>query len=102
MDRIMTTQKKAILRVCACCEWIFKEDEDSKKNGGCPKCGFAHYGARFVFGDKCYEYQYTQYPWLKRKLADFELELRKEIDNTNKIKKPETISLGNFLPVSRD
>lgn len=70
-------QQTAILRVCASCEWIFRNDDF------CPKCGFAHYGARFVYGDKCYRYEKTQKPWLDRMLSNYEMKLRKQIPLTS-------------------
>lgn len=66
-------QKLANLRACASCEWIFSMADD------CPKCGFAHYGARFVYGDKAYRYAKTQEPWMRKKLSRYEAELRREI-----------------------
>lgn len=66
-------QRHAKLRVCASCEWIFKS-EDS-----CPKCGFAHYGARFVYGNSCYRFAITQQPWIDRKVAYYVDQLRDEI-----------------------
>lgn len=59
-------QKDAKLRVCASCEWIFT-DKRHPKTDGCPKCGFAHYGARYVYGDKAYRYAITQGPWFEQK-----------------------------------
>ena len=70
-------QQNARLRVCASCEWIFKDFES------CPKCEFAHYGARFVYGNKCYKYAKTQQPWLKKKIAKYMYKLSKEIENAN-------------------
>ena len=81
-------QKDAPLRVCASCEWIFLLTETI---GCCPKCGFAHYGARFVYGDKCYRYAKTQEPWLKRKLDQHYFELLKEI--------PEASTYANYKKV---
>lgn len=69
----MTTQRTAALRVCASCEWIFKG------HASCPKCGFAHYGARFVYGDRCYKYAVTQQPWMDKKVADYLYKLMKEV-----------------------
>ena len=63
--------KTAKLRVCASCEWIFK----GGKYTSCPKCGFAHYGARYVYGDVCYRFAKTQQPWIDRKVADYITEL---------------------------
>ena len=73
----MTTQLTAKLRACASCEWIFKE------SGPCPKCGFAHYGARFVYGDRAYRYAKTQQPWIDRKGAEYILKLQKHIRSVN-------------------
>jgi len=69
----MTTQKTARLRVCMSCEWVFKD------HLLCPKCNFAHYGARFVYGDKCYRYAITQQPWLDKKVERYISKLQKEI-----------------------
>ena len=77
-------QKDANLRVCASCEWVFLRTESSS----CPKCGFAHYGARFVYGDKAYRYAKTQEPWIKRKLEKYYFELLAELPkaSNNKFK----------------
>lgn len=72
----MTTQKTAKLRVCASCEWIFKGV------GECPKCQFGSYGARFVYGDKCYRYHKNQKPWMDNKLFKYKMELIREINNS--------------------
>lgn len=69
---------KAKLRVCASCEWIFRLDEETTQNG-CPKCQFGHYGARYVYGDKAYQYAVTQKPWFDKKVMDFKLVLWDEI-----------------------
>lgn len=66
-------QRHARLRVCASCEWIFKDHKS------CPKCGFAHYGARFVYGDKCYKFAITQQPWIDQKIANYTLDLIEEV-----------------------
>jgi hypothetical protein len=68
----MPNQRTAKLRVCARCEWIYKTTTISE----CAACGFASYGARWVFGDKAYRYAKTQKPWkdVKRRLFEFELE----------------------------
>ena len=66
---------KAKLRVCASCEWIYKEDSD------CPKCGFASYSARYVYGKRAYRFAKTQEPWKQRKLAEYKLKLNEEIEN---------------------
>jgi len=67
---------KAKLRVCSCCEWIFKD------SGNCPKCGFGHYGARRVYGDKCYQLAVTQERWLDKKLWAYRNKLLKEIEES--------------------
>jgi predicted RNA-binding Zn-ribbon protein involved in translation (DUF1610 family) len=67
--------KTASLRVCASCEWIFKFTEHI----ACPKCGFGHYGARYVYGRKCYQYAKTQKPWLEKKLSQYRARLVDEI-----------------------
>ena len=61
----MITQKTATLRVCGSCEWIFRGKIS------CPRCSFGSYGARFVYGDKCYKYEYTQEPYLNNKLTRY-------------------------------
>jgi hypothetical protein len=76
--------RPAKLRVCASCEWIFKESVNIKS---CPKCGFAHYSAFYVFGKKCYRYAITQKPWMEKKLDTYRLDLLSEIDKTNPIRK---------------
>lgn len=76
-NHAITRQKKAKLRVCASCQWIF-EGADA-----CPKCDFGHYGARFVFGNKAYRYAETQQPWFEQKMADYANSLRKEITDSN-------------------
>lgn len=66
-------QQRAELRCCASCKWIFKGLRD------CPKCGFASYGVRFVYGDKAYKYAKTQRPWADRKMAEYSIQLDREI-----------------------
>ncbi len=75
----MTTSIQAELRTCASCEWIFKMNETCRS---CPKCGFAHYGARQVYGNKAYGYSKTQKPWVDRKAADYALKLLDEVRKT--------------------
>jgi len=87
----MSTQKTAKLRVCASCEWIF----DSK--GSCPLCGFASYGARSVYGDKAYQYKYTQKPWRDKQLANKAVKLDKTIREKNQFKKEAKIF--NFFKI---
>lgn len=67
-------KKLANLRVCASCEWIFKLSEYQ----ACPKCGFAHYGAYYVYGAKCYKFAKTQEPWLNKKVEKYKYELWRE------------------------
>ena len=57
---------RAKLMVCASCEWIFKSDEPvtgappTLNYKGCPKCGWGHYTAHYVYGKKAYRYAKTQ------------------------------------------
>lgn len=71
-------QKYAKLRVCGSCEWIFR-NERHHETGGCPKCGWAHYGARFVYGGKAYGYAKSQKPWFDKKIAEYSSRLQHEI-----------------------
>lgn len=71
----MNKQKTANLRVCASCEWVYRFTQSRE----CPKCGFASYGARWVYGNKCYRYEKTQELWLEKKLTKYEMQLRQEI-----------------------
>lgn len=74
-----SAQQRAKLRCCASCEWVYKGP------GDCPQCGFASYGARYVFGDKAYRYQYTQEPWKRRALIQRESELLRIIRAANAV-----------------
>jgi hypothetical protein len=67
-------QRHAKLRVCASCEWIFRNSTS------CPKCGFAHYGARHVYGNKCYNFEKTQVPWINRKVDNYICELQEQVN----------------------
>jgi len=69
-------QSDAKLRVCASCEWVFKLGNAD----GCPKCGFAHYGARYVYGNKAYRYAVTQQAWFDKKMSDYAHKLWQEIE----------------------
>jgi len=71
----MSPQQRAKLRVCASCEWIYES------SGGCPKCDFVSYGARYVYGDKAYTYKHTQEPWMKKKINIYTYDLECEINN---------------------
>ncbi len=64
---------RAVLRVCASCEWIF----DFHKNAGtgCPMCRFGSYGAHYVYGQRCYTYARTQQPWRDKQLTKRSIEL---------------------------
>jgi hypothetical protein len=73
-------QKDVNLRVCASCEWVFLRTDSP----ACPKCGFAHYGARSVYGNKAYRYAKTQEPWIKRKLDQYHSELLAEVSIIHK------------------
>lgn len=75
----MKRQKIAKLRCCASCKWIFKLVDDN----GCPKCGFAHYGARFALGDNVYRWHKTQKPWFDQKIDSYACKLFSEINKTN-------------------
>ena len=73
-------QKTALLRVCASCEWIFRwKDKSIVSMSDCPKCGWASYGARFVYSDKCYKYAKTQEPWIEKKICQYRLKLMEEV-----------------------
>ena len=90
--------------MCASCEWIFSSREektsesteipdeesddgvDLSVNSSCPKCGFASFGARYVYGDQSYRYKFTQVPWLRKKMDRYESSLLEEIRKTNEFK----------------
>ena len=74
----LSPQQRAKLRVCASCEWVFLI-ENADEHGGCPMCGFAHYGARFVYGDKAYKFAENQEPWMNKKLSVVRSELYAEM-----------------------
>ena len=80
-DTKKSAQQRADLRTCASCEWIFHL-VDSDEHGGCPKCGFATYGARFVYGAKAYRYAKTQEPWFNKQLSPVIHKLHSEIRET--------------------
>lgn len=67
----------AVLRTCARCEWIYRFTDlkpVDDRDGECPKCGFCSYGARYVYGDRCYRYSITQKTWLRKQTAKCERE----------------------------
>jgi len=98
-----SAQQRAKLRVCASCEWIYQLGNPSNPKwehthpeeefNGCPKCGFASYGARFVYGSQVYRHAQTQEPWIKKKLQRVELDLLHEIEQTNPLKRTRKTSL---------
>jgi hypothetical protein len=55
--------KKATLRCCASCMWVYRGPTKP-----CPQCGWASYGARFALGPACYRYEVTQKPWFDRQM----------------------------------
>ena len=81
------------LRICASCEWIFEDAKD------CPKCGSAHYSAHSVYGNRAYAYKYTQQPWMDRQLELYQMQLEKEIAQTNQFTKSphQTALLTDFF-----
>ena len=81
--------RRAELRCCASCEWIY---EGAGKS--CPKCKFGSYGAKYVYGNKAYRYKETQEPWFDKKMNSYACELYKEIrDTNNTISKTRTIMI---------
>lgn len=80
---------KAKLRVCASCEWIFKVDGPDYQ--GCPKCHFAHYSARYVYGNAAYRYAKTQKPWYDKKMSALSIELFLEIRASQEKQQPSFI-----------
>lgn len=89
--RTASKQRGARLRICASCEWVFdrRPPQPSGETGaGCPKCGFASYGAHWVLGHACYRVKSTQERWLKRKLDAYECELRQQIGTANAERDP--------------
>ncbi|QBQ71157.1 hypothetical protein S0112_031 [Shewanella phage S0112] len=61
--------------------WIFRGGVE------CPKCHFGSYRAVFVFGKAAYKHQYTQHPYIDRKVENFQLQLNKEVRQTNQFRK---------------
>jgi|OpeIllAssembly_1097287.scaffolds.fasta_scaffold2703608_1 hypothetical protein len=60
------------------CEWVFDKMDHELL---CPKCGFESYSAYYVFGKKAYQYKLTQEQWIKRKMYQYEVQLRLEVQN---------------------
>lgn len=77
--------RPANLRVCASCEWIFKWENPRNKTG-CPKCEFASYSARYVYGNTAYALARTQKPWYDKKLSAYAQQLHKEINESKPAK----------------
>ena len=65
---VSSRQLQADLRVCASCERIFRR---SKHSGGCPYCGFAHYGARWALGPRAYKQEQRQEAWRAKVISSF-------------------------------
>jgi len=80
-------QQRAKVRCCMSCEWIYKGP------GECPKCGWASYGGRFIFGNKVYRHLKTQEPWCNRKLSDYASQLEREIRESVPKTEPRTIGI---------
>ena len=53
--------------------------KDTLKQTAAQNVGFAHYGARYVYGDKAYRYAITQNPWFDKKMSDYAYKLSQEI-----------------------
>lgn len=86
-----TKQKGAALRVCGSCEWVFERrpaQASGEPGTGCPKCGFASYGAHWALGHACYRVKRTQERWLARKVSDYTAKLRQEIGAANAERDP--------------
>jgi hypothetical protein len=73
-------RKIAKLRCCMSCEWIFNHTKE-RDGVDCPKCQMPSYSAHYVYGDKCYRFQYSQIPWMNKKLDRYRVELQLEITN---------------------
>lgn len=67
--------KRATLRCCASCMWVFRRTPKTDQDG-CPQCGFGHYGARYALGNACYRAEHTQTFWFDRKMADERVRLQ--------------------------
>lgn len=61
----MVKQGKALLRICASCEFIFRWKQRTVVED-CPLCGFGSYSARWVLGTSCYRQEKTQQVWRER------------------------------------
>lgn len=69
--------RRAKLRVCASCEWVFKQGIE------CPKCLFGSYSAHYVYGTKAYTYSKTQKPWFDKKMFECESKFLQEIQESS-------------------
>jgi hypothetical protein len=90
--RVPEMTQRAKLRVCGRCSWIFEGNSD------CPKCGFATYGARYVFGDACYGLKKTQRRWFDYQMALRASELRAEIAEANEARPRCLVEPDESLP----
>ena len=84
--------RKVNLRCCASCKWIYKGFDKS-----CPKCDFASYSARYVFGNKAYKFSVTQEPWLEDRMTDYRMKLLKEIPVPIKVKKLDLKNINDWM-----
>lgn len=73
-DKKLAPKLKAKLRICMSCEWVYRGDPSQ-----CPLCGWPSYGARWVYGNKAYDYEMSQKPWKEKKLFKYEEELNRII-----------------------
>ena len=73
----------APLRTCGSCMWIYVSDTVGEKPAGCPKCGFASYGAFATYGRNAYKFKFTQEPWTDRILQQRQNELMREVIKYN-------------------
>lgn len=82
--------KKAIIRCCASCEWIFRTpsvfncEDGTVLENACPKCGFGHYPAVFVHGRRCYRLERTQEPYIQREIQKRHFQLQAEVRESNR------------------
>lgn len=80
--------KRAKLRVCAWCVWIYRSDvplpaasqRKGYRQGDCPLCGFTSYSARGIFGNSAYYLARTQRPWKQQKLHTYSARLDEIVD----------------------
>jgi hypothetical protein len=75
--------KLAPIRVCASCEFVF-DMRLHPVGKGCPQCSFASYGARQVYGKKCYGYLKSQKPFYNRFIVAARYQAYAEITRVRK------------------